>query len=211
LESNPNLAPEDNVGSNLQVYLSPAGVNLQFTDNANDETGFELERSIGLDSLTFSLISTLPPNPVLAPSLVVATDTPNSGNYYNYRVRACNGAGCSVYSNTASLPVPEDGPSSLTAFVSGNSVNLNWIDNADNEYGYMIERKLSSNDVFSVIVSNLPANSVSYDDTNLDSEIYEYRVTALNSFVGNSLPSSVVSATVSLAPVAPGNLQVSLA
>jgi hypothetical protein len=81
--------------SNLTA--SPSGkraINLTWTDNSNNETGFKIER--GTDGVNFSQITTVGAN---------VTSYKNSGltsgvRYY-YRVRATSGAGDSAYSNVA--------------------------------------------------------------------------------------------------------------
>ncbi|GAI56834.1 unnamed protein product, partial [marine sediment metagenome] len=60
--------------------------------------------------------------------------------------------GDSVYSNEVAVtteewisPVVPDNPSNLlTEAVSGNQINLSWTDNSDNEYGFIIDRKIGS-------------------------------------------------------------------
>ncbi len=73
---------------------SSSSIKLSWTDNATDESGFKLERS--LDGQSFSQIATLGEN------ATGFTDTGlNASTTYYYRVRAYNGAGDSAYSNVA--------------------------------------------------------------------------------------------------------------
>jgi len=111
---------------------SATQINLSWTDNATDETGFELERST--DALSFTKIADLGPNVTTYQhtGLVPATR-------YWYRVLAKNSAGKSGYSNIANATtqqVAPNAPSALTAIaVSTSQIDLKWTDNANNETG----------------------------------------------------------------------------
>jgi len=70
-------------------------IQLAWKDNANNETGFKVERSVG--GVTWTEIATLGAN-VTSYSSTGLT----AGTTYSYRVRAYNAAGNSAYSNTAS-------------------------------------------------------------------------------------------------------------
>jgi hypothetical protein len=76
---------------------------LNWEDNADNETGFELERSVGSNA-NFELLTTLPPDSI---SFLDTTLSPLS-NYY-YRVRAVSANATSDYSNEVVLST---GPSS---------------------------------------------------------------------------------------------------
>ncbi|MBC6988260.1 reprolysin-like metallopeptidase [Hymenobacter sp. BT491] len=69
-----------------------ANIDVQWTDNATNETGFELERSPD-NNTAYQRIATLPANTTTYTDPVAL-----SGRYY-YRVRAVNSAGPSAYSN----------------------------------------------------------------------------------------------------------------
>jgi hypothetical protein len=104
--------------------------------------------------------------------------------------------------NNRSVPAP----TGLTATASGaGQVNLSWADNAGTETGYQVERQQNSSGNFTVI-AKLPANSTSYQDTNLQGGLlYGYRVTGYNTY-GQSLYSNL--ATVVLPVAAPSGLTV---
>lgn len=74
--------------------LSSSSIKLTWADNATNETGFKLERS--LDGQVFSQIATLGENTTSFTDTGLAASTT-----YFYRVRAYNGIGDSAYSNTA--------------------------------------------------------------------------------------------------------------
>jgi hypothetical protein len=70
-------------------------INLSWTDNSNNESGFRIERSVN-GGANWSLLSSLPSN---TSSYLDTGLTPNS--IYHYRVNAFNSFGNSPYSNTA--------------------------------------------------------------------------------------------------------------
>jgi hypothetical protein len=84
----PPVAPSD-----LQVGGFPGGeIRIAWTDNATDETGFQLERSVN-DRNGYALLTALPADTNVYTDTNVTLETT-----YWYRVRACNGDGCSGYS-----------------------------------------------------------------------------------------------------------------
>jgi hypothetical protein len=91
-----SVSPTPAAPANLTATaVSTTQINVAWTDNASNEDGFELERS--LDGVNFALRATLGGN---------VTQFADSGletraRYY-YRVRAFNAAGSSAYSNVAS-------------------------------------------------------------------------------------------------------------
>lgn len=82
--------------SNLTANaVSTSQINLAWTDNANNETGFRVERST--DGANFTEIITVGANTTSFNNSGLAASTA-----YFYRVRATNSGGNSAYSNTAS-------------------------------------------------------------------------------------------------------------
>jgi hypothetical protein len=77
----------------IATALSATRIDLAWTDNANNEDGFKIERST--DGITFTQIATVGAN---------VTTFSNTGltcaTFYQYRVRAYNANGNSAYSNT---------------------------------------------------------------------------------------------------------------
>ncbi len=86
-------------------------------------------------------------------------------------------------------------PSNLSASVTDSDVTLTWVDNADNETAYVVERSNNSDSDFSVIAS-LESNTSTYSDTELDDGKYYYRVKATGENDAESDYSDVVSARV---------------
>lgn len=182
---------------------STTQIDLQWTDTADNETGFELERST--DGTTFSKIADLPAN---------ATTYPNTGltpnQRYLYRLRAKNAVGVSAYSNVAEATtpdVPPAAPARLTATpTTPSQVVLTWVDLSTNESGFQLERGSSATGTFTKL-ADLPATTTTYTDNGLaDATAYCYRVRALNA-AGASAYTEAVCVTTPLAPPAePGGL-----
>jgi len=74
-----------------------AQLTLTWIDNSNNEAEFQVERSLTGTSLSFSQIAKPAVN-----AITYIDTTVNEGISYTYRLRACNSAGCSAYSNNAS-------------------------------------------------------------------------------------------------------------
>jgi hypothetical protein len=75
--------------------VSSSQINLSWTDNSNNETGFKVERS--KNGKGFSQLATVGAN------VTTYSDTGlNRTTTYYYRVRAVNAGGNSAYSNIAS-------------------------------------------------------------------------------------------------------------
>ena len=123
-------------------------VALTWVDNADNETGFVIQRST--DGVNFSQIGTFAASAGTGSTVatVDATVMPSfTAVTYTYRVTAINSVGHSVFSNTASavLPALPAAPSNLIAVNGPNknkarSVVLIWTDNSNNETGFTIQR-----------------------------------------------------------------------
>lgn len=72
-------------------------INLAWTDNAGNETGFHVERCKGATCTSFARVATLGAN-----STGYASTGLSPNNTYRFRVRAYSAAGTSAYSNAAS-------------------------------------------------------------------------------------------------------------
>ena len=143
--------------------ISTTQINLSWTDNASNETGFKIERKTGAGG-TYAQIGTVGAN------LTTYNDTGlTDGTTYFYRVRATNAVGDSAYSSETSattLVAPPAAPNGLTATaISSSQINLSWTD-VSNETGYKIERKTGSGGTYSQ-VGTVGANVTTYNDTGL--------------------------------------------
>ena len=173
------------------LALSDSEIRLTWTDNADNETGFSIERNqheiatVGADVETATQGS-LPPDTL-----------------YSYRVRAFNAFGYSGYSNTvrvSTLPEqpaisPPAAPTELTAVaLSDSEILLTWTDNADNETGFTFERTDDKTDyVFTYHLHEKDQESAAKDGLKAETT-YTYRVRAFNA-AGYSAYSNEASAT----------------
>lgn len=196
----PNSAFIDNVAnppsvaapSNLaRTIVSSSQINLTWTDNSNNETGFEISRSSSSGG-TYTVIGVTAAN---ATSFAHTGLAPNSTHYY--KIRAINATNASALvgpvngtTQGVSQPTP---PSGLAAVpISATQVNLSWTDNSSNEAGFEIEK--SSSNTFAVISSIIvAANATTYSDTQVNghSTVY-YRVRARSAGTNHSGYSNVV-------------------
>jgi titin len=188
--------------------LSSTQIQLNWTDNSNNETGFYVEK---LNGAVWQTIATLPAN------TTTYTDTNlTAGTQYTYRVDSFNGAGAGAPSNTSaattltSAAVIPGPPSNLT--VSGatsSSLTLNWNDNSLTETNFNVEKIVNGN--WTPLIS-LPANTTTYTDTGLAASTgYFYRVNASNGagpsgYAGPSNGTTLAGIVQPTTPAAPTNL-----
>ncbi|HSV85822.1 MAG TPA: fibronectin type III domain-containing protein [Levilinea sp.] len=169
-------------------------VQLAWRDNANNETGFVVERAT--DGVTFSVLTSVGVNTT---SYVDTAVTP--GITYTYRVKAVNAGGDSAYTNTASatIPAPPAAPSNLagTTFRQGGNarVTLTWNDNSNNESGFTIQRATNLNFTAGLNSTNVGANATTYTTGNLPrNTTFYFRIQAYNG-AGTSAWSNILIIT----------------
>ncbi|MBI4834330.1 MAG: fibronectin type III domain-containing protein [Planctomycetes bacterium] len=179
------------------TVVSSFRIDINWTDNANNETGFTLERKIGAGG-TYQAIAT--PG---VDTVTYADSSLTEGTRYYYRIKALNSVGSSSYSAETNALTILNSPSNLQATViSSTRIALAWADNSGGETGYKIERKTGAGGTYGQITS-VGANVMAYSDNSVvDGEIYYYRVRAYNAD-GNSIYSGETNSPVSLnAPTA---------
>jgi fibronectin type 3 domain-containing protein len=217
-----NLSSPSNIGSATTLGGPPAApsgltataasatqINLSWTNNATNQTGFKVERST--DNVTFTQIGTTG-----AATTVYSDSSLAPTTLYYYRVRATNGAGDSAYSNTSSATTladttPPTAPSNLTASASSNSqINLSWTASTDNVgvTGYKIQRCQGSGCTTFAQIAAPPGTATIFSDTGLSaSTSYSYEIVATDAAGNLSSPSNIASATTLIGPpVAPSGL-----
>ena len=95
----PPAAPLDLVST----PVSPTQVNLVWTDASNNELGFELARRVRVDGVWGEWMGfATTPSPSTAYNVVGLSP----GGTFQFRVRACNAAGCSSYLNGVPVSTP---------------------------------------------------------------------------------------------------------
>jgi titin len=184
--------------------VSGPAINLAWTDNATNETGFVIERAVnGGAFASYAMVSS---------NVTTYQDTAVSySTTYSYRVMAQNAQGNSPYSNVATVTVtaPVAAPTNLTAtiYTNPNRVQLIWTDNATNETGFVIERSVNGG-AFTTL-ANVGARAGTGSTNYMDSSVtagnsYSYRVAALLG-AAKSAYSNTVSVSLTL-PAAPSNV-----
>jgi hypothetical protein len=92
-----------NAPSNLSGNaVSATQINLSWTDNSSNETGFSIERCTGNNCANFAQIATVGANVTTFPNTGLTKNT-----WYRYRVRAFNASGNSAFSNVISEKTPQ--------------------------------------------------------------------------------------------------------
>jgi titin len=184
--------------------VSGTQVRVDWRDQSNNETGFQIRRSI--DGVNFTTIGTVGPNVERFDDL----SPPPSGSVF-YRVHAVNDAGTSGPSNTATATsiVPVANPSNLTAAsASSTSIRLNWSDNSTNETSFQIWR--STDNVNFSQIATVGANVTTFTNSGLTTgRQYFYRVRGTNSTSTSGFSntaSAIPAATTTGALAQPTNL-----
>lgn len=182
-------SPPNAPGNLTAIAISSSEIDLAWSDNSTDETGFSIERS--LDGSSFSLLTTL-----TAGTTSYSDSGLTAGQTYWYRVFAENANGPSGYSNTAfaSPASPPIAPGNLTATaISSSEIDLAWSDHSSDETGFGIERSLDGSN-FSLLTT-VAAGTTTYSDTGLTAgQTYWYRVSAYNGSLSSGY-SNTASAT----------------
>ncbi|MFM2066615.1 MAG: hypothetical protein RLZZ584_1524 [Pseudomonadota bacterium] len=174
-------------------------VTLGWVDNAADETGYQVLRSLAATG-PFAQVATA------AANATSATDTTAlPGTTYFYQVVAVRGTVPSTPA-TATLTTPAL-PSASTAVTavaaaSGTSVTVTWADANTNETGFQVMRSTAGG-AFAAVGGVLAANSTSFVDTTaLPSTTYTYRVDVSN-WAGTTASAASAAVTTPAGTTAP--------
>ena len=160
-------------------------IKIAWTDNSDNETGFEIYRSATLNS-GYTTIYTSHPNQ----TSFVDTTLSNSTTYY-YKMLAVNSYGSSTFTSqksatTLGLPAAPTAPANLKAIAqSASQIFLSWVDKAINEISYSVFRSIGDTDHFKQLAT-LPVNSNTYVDSSLFAHITYYYKIIVNGVGGSA-------------------------
>jgi hypothetical protein len=198
----------------------PNQVNLSWTDNAINETGFAIERCAGAGCTNFAPLIILGADATAYADITVAPNTT-----YSYQVFAFNQAGNSLPSNVATVTTPAFGPAApsnlvATLFAAPLRAQLTWTDNSNNENLFQVWRSVNGGAFTQVATINrtplqrtATGGNVTYTNGSTNNPLvagntYAYYVIAVNTAPNPdeaSAPSNtvIVAATI---PAVPSNL-----
>ena len=187
-------------------------VTLTWTDNATNETGYVVQRSV--NGGAYATLATPAAHPGTG-TMTYVDLTALPGNSYAYRVFAVNGVIRSILSNTATVVVPPVplAPSGLAAVLQvGPQVTLTWTDNATNETGFVVQRSVNGGAMATIATpaAHTGTGTMTYTDlTVAQGNTYAYTVYAVNGVIASAL-SNTASVTVAPPPAAPTSLTAAL-
>ena len=151
---------------------SSSQINLTWTDNANNEAGFKIERCTGAGCTTSTQIATVGANVTTYSNTGLAASTtyilPGAGVQRRGRLGLHQSQPAP---RTPAAPALPAAPTNLTATaVSRSQINLAWTDNADNETGFRIERCKDSTCTNFTQIATVGANVTTYSNTGTEPE-----------------------------------------
>lgn len=160
---------------------------LNWTDNSNNETGFEVVRATAAAGPYVNVGTTA------AGATSLIDSGRNASTTYWYKVRAINTTGESAFTTavsavTQALPAAPAAPTLLSLSVaSASSIQISWNDNSNNETAFEIYRSTNNNSNFRLLAVVNGAIGVQkvYTDAGLFANVrYYYKVRAVG--VGGS-------------------------
>ena len=167
------------------VPASGSEVYLNWTNTANNETGFTLTRAT--DSLFTQnvVVQNIAAAPFYYTDFAAGL---SPGNTYYYKIQASNSSGLSSSSNTASASIPQvpPAPTDASAVQNGNTIEVSWTDNAGPfALGYQISRSVDGGPYVIYAdrpeTSDAPPTTQTFTDTNVPvGHTYSYEIVAEN-------------------------------
>jgi predicted esterase len=202
LEEDFNYPSGPNAPSNFTANaISYNQIDLSWTDNSNNETGFELYRS-AVDQSAYELIT------VLGAGIESYSDDEllPTTTYY-YKILAKNNLGVSDFdyanAQTQSAPTAPTIPSDLTATpISESSISLSWSDDSNNEVGFEIYR--ATYDIvgnYLLIATTAPDVTMYLDSGLPGGTTFYYKIRAKGIVNNSPFTSPVNTATLNNPPV----------
>jgi hypothetical protein len=172
--------------------LSNANVKLNWRDNSESESSFDIERCTGAcvhSTPGWSKVGEVEAN------VTDFVDTSTSGlTTYSYRVLAVNSSGRSAPSNVArvtTLRSPLPAPTNLQTFPGQHFIDLVWNDNSTTETGFRIEYRDPDSFDWNLLTNDVPRNRRTWRDRGLAARQRRcYRVRAIKADPEISDPSN---------------------
>jgi len=153
-------------------------IQLNWSDESLNESGFDVYTSTQSTSGFVKVVSLGPDE------IEYSDDSAVCGQDFYYKVCAVGGGSgnqsCSEVQSDSTVCVPNS-PSDLSAIpVSDSEINLDWIDNSDDETGFVILRAMTSRTGWNE-VGYVDANVTTFTDSYLyPGQIYFYRIFSTN-------------------------------
>lgn len=185
--------------------LSSSSLQVDWTDNSNNEVNFVVEYKLTTEPTTWTLWSS-----AIAANATTTTITGLSTNTaYDVRVRARNAIGDSsnATGSGTTLDVAPNAPTSATLTPTHVSVLFGWTDNSTNETAFEVDYKLTSEPTtWTTWDHALAPNTTSTTITGLTpSTSYDFRVRAVNGTGNSSYLTGTVSTTAAPAQAGAAN------
>ncbi|PKL89189.1 MAG: hypothetical protein CVV23_06345 [Ignavibacteriae bacterium HGW-Ignavibacteriae-2] len=162
----------------ILVRITNTSFNLSWSDLSSNETKYELWRKDG-NNAGFLKINELPAN-----SISINDFVSSAFITYYYKLRAVNGFGSSSFSNEVNSSGIAGGgqPTNLKAEALGaTKVKLTWIDNSNDELGFIVQRTNPLNGQWEEIARLTSNNTEYFDNTVKGGTAYSYRVASYTS------------------------------
>ncbi|HWE97180.1 MAG TPA: ELWxxDGT repeat protein, partial [Tepidisphaeraceae bacterium] len=179
--------------SGLTANPFPNHIDLSWTDNSANESGFKIERSFNPNFTSIDAAFTV------APNVTTLSDAGLSPlNVYFYRVTAFNAAGSSGTASAVAF-TPDLAPAQPVATrVSASEVDLQWVDTSTTEVGFRVYRYPTAGGT-PTLLSPLAVNTASYIDSSAAANVaYSYFIEQYGPY---GISDSVSAACLSAAPV----------
>ncbi len=173
--------------------ITSTQITVSWKDNATNETGYKIERSI--KGGQWGLL------PSLTANATSYTDTSTQpGNTYYYRVFAYNANGNSDYSNTVSASIIIDPSNLRTVEKTSKEITISWEYKGTGQTGFRIQRKTGSGSWKDI--GSADAGDMYYTDSGLQPETtYHYRVMAVHPDGNSNYSSPLIATTNQPSPV----------
>ncbi len=176
---------------------SATTVNLTWTDAAQNETGYKVERSS--NGGAWSTLTTLAANSTTYSSTGLSSTTS-----YQYRVTTINNTVSSIASNIAGVPAMPMAPTNVVATgLSWSTMKVTWTLTADVNRQDVRLRAFKTGQSSPRQVLDLGASATLFNDTGLTASTgYSYQVSAVNTR-GETYATTVTATTPNNLPIAP--------